>query len=308
MQSVGIALASLCLMWKFIRLSTGRSHRLGRTLRSSQIFDQALIAAPFFIVAGLALSATAVAVAIEFSTRVAPSFDITHIRAIGGGSWIILALVLVAFAVDRRQLLGTIAIDEILIALWIVCPLLAARNATDGSGASSLRWLCAVYFLIGSMALWFKLFAARFGASKTAARVTLMCLGAFPIFLLTLWPASITLDGDSFNGPAAGSFFTWIGASLSYVIPLVIVALVLVGNAVTERSQGYAFAASVVFCFTGSLGYLLALATAHTPVGGAEVVRLLQINALILAAIAAAWLAARDLLARLHYSPGAIPT
>jgi hypothetical protein len=124
-------------------------------------------------------------------------------------------------------------------------------------------------------------------------RVFLVLLCAAPILGLSLYPAILTLEGLHIHGPAAGCFFGRLGNSISYVVPLAAVAMVFIANAVRERSSEWAFAASGVCNFTVTLGYALAVWTAHQRFEAEHAVRLVQLNVVALSLFALAWLAAR---------------
>jgi hypothetical protein len=336
-----------------IRLSFGK--RFVKVLSAAAPFDHTLSAALLLAALGLAFHAIVPAVALELAPRGAIDFGVWRQHPVGPGSLLLVVLLVLIFGVDlvgsalRTQSAagaltgglenldsagegtgGTVRIARghlgafdaptlmaFMTAIWIACPLLAARMADSGAAASFLRWLCAAYFLLGSVWRWAWDLRPRAAASSNKltshrplapfARATLLILGAGPVFALTLWPTVLAITGDSFTAPASSSFFSHIGLSFSYAIPLLIVALTMVGDAITGRSQTDALAASFVFCFTFSLGYLLHLAIANHALDGGDAVRLLQINGLTMAGFALAWLAARELLRRLHFNTGELP-
>src|SRR5262249_53007135 len=73
-------------------------------------------------------------------------------------------------------------------------------------------------------------------------------LNAAPLAVLGLTGVVAVLGfaGDVPSGPGPGTFFAYIGAFLSYVVPLALLAAGLAGTGVRERSAGYAFAAGGV--------------------------------------------------------------
>ena len=117
----------------------------------------------------------------------------------------------------------------------------------------------------------------------------------------------MTALGEGTALPPAFTFFGRIGLSLSYGVPLVIVAIVLAGDSIVERSEGYALASSLVLCFAVTFAYLLKVGSFYDSFTGSDAVRLLQINALILAGFALAWLMFRQGVFRMGGIPGGMP-
>ena len=63
----------------------------------------------------------------------------------------------------------------------------------------------------------------------------------------------IQLAGYKLNNPLANTFFDNIGPNVSYLVPLALVIVGLVGYALRESSAGYAFGAGLVAEMTVTL-------------------------------------------------------
>lgn len=313
-HAVSVALAIVCLFWKLLRIT----FRFVRVVSSAEVFESTLAGGLFVAAFALAFYAVIPALAAEFLPQRSFELAAGQLYAIGPGLWLLVGLLAAIFAVARFESSRPLPLVMFMATVWIVCPLLAARTAGLGAAASALRWLCAGYFFLGSIPIWLRHFhfhpdkpdrAPRLTPDSTftlCARATLLVLGAAPIFALTLWPTMLTLTGGVTPAPLPSSIFGQLGVTISYAVPLLIVAIVLVGDAIVERSEAHAFAASIVFCFTFTIGYVMGRAVARHPLDGHDGVRLLQINSLAMAGFALAWLAARELLRRLGYEPGEI--
>jgi hypothetical protein len=97
------------------------------------------------------------------------------------------------------------------------------------------------------------------------------------------------------GGPEANSFFAKIGATWSHGTPLALVATTLLVIAVRDARASYALGGSVVFQYLASLACLLPAltATAGKQLGGIELARLGQWNAVALGSYGLIWLALR---------------
>ena len=115
------------------------------------------------------------------------------------------------------------------------------------------------------------------------------------MLLLTVIAAGLQMLDVKAGGPAADSFFHRIGENLSYLVPLLLVIVGLVGYALRERSAGYAFSAGLVLEMTVILGYALHVGTTGDKAcDTAELVTLMQLATVTAAAWAGVWLAVRQ--------------
>ena len=226
-----------------------------------------------------------------------------HQEAFAFGSWILLGLltlIMVASFWERRRgvfLLGAIAV------LAATIPLLAGQFEGQVATATAWRWLAALFLLAGSLLLWFRnevsrrlgwpALEGRPEAFVSQARKVLIILTVLPIIVLTLCPTFLALARVPLGGPTSG-IFSLFGTNLSYGIPLVLVALVMIGFALRERQPEFTFYAGALLNLTVTLAFLLAISTANAPFNRATVVRLVQLNALTFAVYALPWLGTRS--------------
>jgi hypothetical protein len=123
-------------------------------------------------------------------------------------------------------------------------------------------------------------------------RVLLLALTVTPVILLTLYPAVGAIWYRPATGPSNGFFYS-IGEVISYSIPLVLVALVLVGHAVRERAAGYAFAAGLFLNGAVTLAHLLTISIAGGSMNRVVLAQMAQLNAIVCAGYALLWLSWR---------------
>lgn len=237
-----------------------------------------------------------------------PVWDIAgypHQHALGLGSWILLPLIVVlmlANSWERRRsdyLLGA------LLAMACAVPLLAGRWEPQVAVASAARWF-AVLFLIGlSLPLVYRdgiaPYLKSFGwpewevdGAEVARhlRIFLLMVTFSPLLALTLYPALRAINYLPVHGPAGG-FFAYIGDNMSYTIPLVLAAGVLIGFSVSERLPGYAFAAGLLLNLAVTMSYLLSVVAVGGSMNRVVLVRAIQLNAITSALYAFAWLSTR---------------
>lgn len=186
--------------------------------------------------------------------------------------------------------------------LLATVPYLAAwQFAAPLAAASALRWLLAGICLVGSAAIWcrrpLKGFARRIGGSieegsgPAVAQVAILASTALPVLGLTILAALVQLTGTKPPGPSAG-WFAGLGATVSYLVPLVLVIATLVGFALRESRAGFAFAAGLVVQLTVVLGYFLTLTRTKQPIETVAFATAVQLATIAAAVWAIAWLIA----------------
>jgi hypothetical protein len=222
-------------------------------------------------------------------------------------------------------LLTGLSITTLLAALWdqwreeelvttlllaaIVPGLIAGRCAVNAglgapAAASALRWGLGIVLLVSSVAIWQRVRIAKLCrsmcaaitlepfADKIARAVTLITTAA-PVLLITVSAAMLQLGGTAPCGPAASSFFANIGPTWSYLVPLALVIVALVGHALRERLSGYAFSAGLVLELAVTLGYSLRATLNKQPIDTLFFVSLLQWATITAGVWAIVWLVAR---------------
>jgi hypothetical protein len=248
------------------------------------------------------------------ATRAWDIVGFPHHEALGLGSWILLGLLVIAMLAnlwERRHadyLLGAV------VALVLICPLLAGRWEAQVATASAWRWLAAIFLAAASLPLWFRerLGPTNFSLSLSgeeagtadqrqakayrtwARRTRLLLLWATlpPLLILTAYPALRAIYYMPVHGPASGIFFA-LGDTLSYSIPLVIVALTLIAYALRERLVTYAFSAGLLFNLAMTIVYLLSVVSVHGNMDRVVLVRVIQLNVVVSALYAILWLSVR---------------
>ncbi|HET6979772.1 MAG TPA: hypothetical protein VFI24_25800, partial [Pyrinomonadaceae bacterium] len=274
----------------------GSLETLSRLLESRWVVDRFLIwlLIPAFLLLAIYGSLSGIAREALALGRDYRGFNIAefpHAEALGTGSWIVLGLLLLAMLLSYRErrrsafLLGALAV------LSGIIPLLAGQFEFQLAAASAWRWLAAVFLLIGSFAIWYR---HRFAKGLTQAfvsqaRKALLALTIVPVVLLTLVPVLRALAGMLVQNPISG-VFSIFGNEFLYGVPLILVALVLIGHALRERIPELALYAGAFFNATVSLAFLLAV----VPSGeGLDTVRLLQLNAITVAVYLLPWVSTR---------------
>lgn len=218
-------------------------------------------------------------------------FDVAgfpHEEALGLGSWIVLGLLTVAMLAsfwERRRgvyLLGALAV------LSAAMPLIAGRFESQTATATAWRWLAALFLIAGSVVLW-KQEQAKL---TEKLRTLLIVVTVAPLLALTLYPALRAINYLPIQGPVSGIFAS-LSDGFSYGAPLVLVAFVMIGYAVRERTAEFAFSGGAFFNLTVTLAFLLAAVDARGSMDRVVLIRVLQLNAITFAAYALPWLATR---------------
>jgi hypothetical protein len=231
--------------------------------------------------------------------------DFPHQEALKLGSWIVLGLLLLLMLAnfwERRSgkyLLGALAV------LTATIPLLAGQFESQIATATSWRFLAALFFLGASLAFWSRraisrrlrvlgwpAFQGDTNAFKKQAIGLLIALTVLPLLLLTIYPALRAIYYLPVQGPVSG-LFSWLRDDVSYGLPLVLVAMVMIGYALRERMSEFAFYAGVLFHATVTLAFLLTVASANGLMDRIVLVRLAQLNAITGAVYLLVWLSTR---------------
>jgi hypothetical protein len=302
LQSVGVVLASITLSLSIAGVALPRKWLFARWLNEAWTVGHVLSLGLAGELLALVLVAIVPAAQIEFSSTGSATLTAWSVRAMGGGSWALWAILLLIFAGRAFRRAERASLMILLTLVMLSCPLWAARWAGAGASASALRWALAVCLVAMSVPLWTR---QRLPRSIRAfidstfvdrdIRLLLTALAALPILALSVYPVALTLAGQHFAGPNPGCFFFAIGEPLSYVFPMVVVALVFVGYAIRERSGQWAGAAGAVSNLAVTLGYALTFLSAGQQLDLVHVIRLVQLNVLTLGLFAIAWQALRAL-------------
>jgi len=87
--------------------------------------------------------------------------------------------------------------------------------------------------------------------------------------------------------------FAVLSNDVSYALPLIIVALVLIGYSVRDRSPLFSFYAGLVFNTTVTLAYLLSVVSSNAALDSVALVRVTQLNVITFGVYGLFWLALR---------------
>ena len=213
-----------------------------------------------------------------------------HQEAFGAGSWVVLGLLTLAMLASFWERRRGIYLLGALIVVSTVVPLLAGPFETQMATASAWRWLAAAFLLAGSLLFWYRDKASRFltrvgwpnvGRNAEAfvgrARMHLISLTVLPVLVLTVRPAMQAMHHANLVVPASA-------------LPLVIVALIMIGYALKERMLEFAFYAGVLLNVTTA--FMLRAATGEDSFE-AFIAVFIQLNALTFAVYALVWLSTR---------------
>jgi hypothetical protein len=118
-------------------------------------------------------------------------------------------------------------------------------------------------------------------------------LSLAPLLLLTVFPLWRAMWYAAPRGPARG-VFQWLGAPVSYSLPLGLAALALVILAARQRSARAAFGAAWLAALAVNAAHVMALASAGALMDRVALARAAQLSAVTAACAALLWLATRD--------------
>src|SRR5260370_30766479 len=110
--------------------------------------------------------------------------------------------------------------------------------------------------------------------------------------LVVVYPALRAIYFLPVQGAAQG-IFSFFGEDFSYGVPLVLVAVVLIGFAVRERILDYAFLAGLLLNTTVTIVYLLSVVAVGGSMNRVVLAQALQLNAITFGFYALAWLGMR---------------
>jgi hypothetical protein len=228
-----------------------------------------------------------------------------HSEAFALGSWIVMGLltiIMLANAWERKQRFYLIGA---MIAGCAMIPLLAGRFELQLASATAWRFLAAIFFALGSVLIWFRKQVrsqlTSFGVPQMDADpeftvtlgVLLISLTVIPLLLLTVYSAWQAVSLGSVQAPISG-VFTLLSNDTSYALPLIIVALVLIGYSIRERAPLFSFYAGLFFNATVTLAYLFSLVSSNAALDSVALVRLTQLNVIALGVYGLFWLVLRN--------------
>ena len=333
LQTCGIALAIVSLVWVGVRIAAGAvplppgRFRLWADLLENpfcvdRIVRFALPVAQVMMLAVAVLPDAAQELGVPGTVRLFVAGPTAWLL------WALLAATAIASLWQRWRNEETIAALLIVVA---AAALIAGQFQSDLAVASALRWSLAITGLVVSVAVWQQQRsgawcraagakidgrqssrhtpcavrpaapAARlFQKSETSGGrhtdhasmvpgacyfVLLAALTWLPVLLLTAVAALVQFSGSVPPGPLEGSLFARLGPQASYLVPLLVVIVALVGHAIGQRAAGYAFAAGLVLQMAVALEYVLRTHLAQQSLDDGHLVAMIQAATIA----AAAW-------------------
>jgi hypothetical protein len=302
LQIQGTVLALLCLAWLALRLwirraslESGDARRLLDTRFSVDRIVAWLLLGGFLLLAVYgSLSGVVRELVALRSTH--PGFDVAgfpHQEALALGSWIVLGLLTITMLASFWERRSGVYLLGALVALSAAIPLLAGRFEYHMATATAWRWLAALFLLGGSLLIWYrKRIQIVTESLAKQARLILIAITVLPIVVLTIYPAWRSIFYLTFEHPRSG-VFALLGRDVSYGLPLVLVALVMIGYALRERMPEFAFYAGAFLNLMVTIVFLLAIAAASGSMDRVVLVRIAQLNAITFAVYALPWLSTR---------------
>jgi len=306
LQSYGLGLAGLSLVWALARLGLRKNPRAMALLEPGwRGVNWAVLA--MVIVGNVAL--TGAALFPEILREVMPVQKHGQIVNLFDGwpkldltmAWSLLALLALVLL---ASLWGSRPKDAVLG--WILWALtLAVVTAYPWSrelaAGSILRWDLSVVFLGCSGLLWARTIIRQRGEHLGIAwsedwdvgrwgRVLLLSGTVAPVLLITGLVAMVGFNGDKPAGPGADTFFAWLGWTVNVVVPLLLLVIGLTGYGVRENQAGYIFVAGLVLLATVTGGYALGVVTGGGIVDAREGVFIGQLGFIVVSLWALAWL------------------
>ncbi|WP_435015630.1 hypothetical protein TA3x_003174 [Tundrisphaera sp. TA3] len=315
-----VALGLYCLAWIGARVALRRRPKLMPTL--GPLIDPAWPAVDrwirFAVVAlavMVALDAAAPGVARELGRWAGPiSGDVASVHAfripgiphflrIGIIHWAVWGSAIAVMLAGMWERFRRLDLLVALAVAMMAAPLAAGRWESSQAAASALGWGGAIALFLASLLIWGRGRLARWADRlgwragpdqvvdlRGQATGMAIGLGTFPIALQVWTILGVILAGGTPVGPPPGTIFGRLGLIGSVVPPLLLLAATLVGFAIRERSSGSAFAAGLVANLAASLGFVLARLSGGMAFDGRFWTYLHQINAIVSAATALAWM------------------
>ena len=180
-----------------------------------------------------------------------------------------------------------------LVAMATFVALAAVSLSPPSSDVASAMWMLLIVFCVSALIG----FAKRTPTMRADApkddrlaastpnllghvSTLLLVLGAAPLVVITLLVVGGALSAHPIVGPNPESVFARIGLSASYAVPLLVIALAVVGHAVRERSERIALAAGLLLSFCATAAYLLRPSDAGQ-LDALRWIRVAQLNAIV---------------------------
>ena len=313
LQIQGIVLALLSLAWIAARFGMKKvvgeeGHPLAsvwRLLDTKYAIDRLI---PWVLLGAFVMFAfygAGLGVVQEFALRgtTLPNLDVAgfpHQEVFSIGSWILLGLLILIMLANAWERRRSVYLIGSLVSISVAIPLLAGRFEADLATATAWRFFAALFFLAGSVCIWNRETIQRHLKSlgwpavevkaeilATLLRVVLLTLTCAPILFFTFYPALRALMYAPVQVPLG--VFALFDSTVSYALPLIVIALVFVGYAIREGLPRFNSYAALLLNTTVTLAYLLSVVSANGSLDAAVLVRTVQLNAVTLGVHALLW-------------------
>ena len=230
-----------------------------------------------------------------------------YFHAYGIGVWWLLGLLSAVMllslwqpAPDNRQ---RSAVRMLPLLAMTLAAIVAGQFAKTGSVSVVFLWMLAASYLAGSALLWMRTPLVRFGrglripeteAVDLPRQLRIRMLDGFllPIALLSLVILALNWNGVTISVQGQTEWLQSFGFSILVLGPLVLVSLVMVGQAIRESSAAYIFSAGWVLTFCIANVYYIDWLDRKV-FAATEWVHLLQLVSLCAAVWGCAWFSIR---------------
>ncbi len=304
-QAIGCGLTLVALLWLAVRLLL-RSHPEAERLLNPDwlMVDQLLkhaVVVTLLLLLLPGLVAGTMAELVGYGNPEALAWLTTHCFNAGAWLWLALATAVLVVSLWQRWAEADLCLAVVLSAAAV--GLTAGQFAESVAVGSALRWGLAVDLLFVSLMLWVRTPVLRWlhtagcrietaAHAAQVARGTALAATALPLLALTIQAAVVQFSGLGPQGPSGG-LFSEINALQSYLAPLAVLVVCLIGHAIGERSAGYAFSAGLIVKLAVAMGYTLWLHTHGAPFDVGHLVCLLQLLSLTAGVWGLGWMTSR---------------
>ncbi len=303
LELCALALATLGLAWMTMRSACRRLPRLIRLLNPPvPAFDWLVLAMLVLATCGLAVEGLLPGLAHDLDITNFPP-QLAHPLA-GAGAWMLLGILGLNLLLGLREREAAGALHGLVVLGFVGALVWAGSFGSETATVRAVCWGLSIYFLAATALSCFRAqlasVVARAGVGSQlqefhtqSARGWLLILTVVPVAFLSVTSLANTavfwyrLD---LNSVINLDYYAGAG---SLILSLAIVLMGQIGNAIRERSPGYAFGAGLILNLFAAAWYLHSAALATGRVEPIDWTRLIQFVALAAAVWSLLWLVSR---------------
>jgi hypothetical protein len=259
--------------WSALRRTSHRWPTVRGVVAAAELsVDQALLGMALLVAVFLAIAAVWPGAAVELGFATGATDAVGWTASAGGiGDWLALAAIVAGLAMLAVEGRVRDAVAGLVAALFAVPWLAAGWFAPQVAVASGARWLLSAYVALVAAS---SLAVARWGRrvphlgqelAKPSTALAAFGLGGAAILILTMAAVTQAVRGASFGGPLRGSWFDWLGPTVSFGTPLVVLVGVSLAFSIAWRQPALSVAASLLFQLAANLAFLVHLSGAQLP-------------------------------------------